>query len=136
MSVEMFSLVFDVWREVRKEFREELRRKGFNRIRLPSLAVLYDVNGAIAYYHVKTNTVVVSMRKIKEIAEKWKYDIRCVVKSVLWHELTHFYYSKVQKAFKDYDSEEKEVEIWEFTALSMCLCFLGVPHVPHPCLAC
>ena len=35
--------------------------------------------------------------------------------------LAHFFYTKLSAVFKDYDSEEKEAEAWEFTALAMCV---------------
>ena len=122
MFLEAFSLIYDVWREVKKEFREELKAKGIKRARLPHLAVLHDVNGVLAYYHTKTNTIVVSAKKIGEIAEKWKFDARCVAKSILYHELAHFYYTKIAKAGDHYsNSEEKDAETWEFATLATCL---------------
>jgi len=119
MNLEIFSIIYDAWREVKKEFREELTK--VKRARLPHLAVLHDTDGAVAYYHVKTNTIVVSAKKIEEIARKWQYDVKCVAKSILYHELAHYFYTKHEKLFKDYNSEEKEAEIWEFSALATCL---------------
>jgi predicted GNAT family acetyltransferase len=123
MSLETFSLIYSVWKEVKKEFREVLKAKSIKSARLPQLAALYDVNGALAYYHTKTNTIVVSAKKIEEAAKKHGLDIKCVTKSVLYHELAHYFYTFCTKlgVFKDYGSEEREAEAWEFTALAMCV---------------
>jgi len=120
MSLETFVLINSVWREVRSEFREELREKGVKRARLPRLAILNDIDGALAFYHVKTNTIVVSVKKIEEAAKKHGLDVRCIAKSVLYHELAHYFYT-LRNVFKDYASEEKEAEAWEFAALAMCV---------------
>jgi len=121
MNLEVFSTIYEVWREVKKEFRRELREKGIRRARLPHLAVLHDTDGAVAYYHVKTNTIVVSAKKIEEIAKRWQFDARCVAKSILYHELAHYYYTKHEKIFEDYSNEEREARAWEFVALTTCL---------------
>jgi predicted GNAT family acetyltransferase len=119
MNLEVFLAIHGAWEEVRKEFREELREKGVKRARLPRLAILYDIDGALAFYHVKTNTIVVSAKKVEEAAKKHGLDVRCIAKSVLYHELAHYFYT-LRNVFKDYDSEEKEAEAWEFAALAMC----------------
>jgi aminoglycoside phosphotransferase family enzyme len=121
MKLEIFLIIYDAWKEVRSEFSEELKARGIKRTRLPHLAVLHDIGGVVAYYHAKTNTVVVSAKKVEEIARKWQYDIKCVAKSILYHELAHFFYTKLRGVIKDYNSEEKEAEVWEFSALASCL---------------
>jgi hypothetical protein len=120
VSVETISLIYSVWREVKREFRSELREKGIRRARLPRLAVFHDIDGAIAYYHVKTNTIAVSARKIEEAAERHSIDVKCVAKSILYHELAHYFRSVFSES-SDYDSEEREAEAWELTALATCV---------------